>query len=52
MLHEQEILKLIAGGENSYVEFKEDTVDNKSLRRRLSPYPTIKAVISFWALMI
>lgn len=35
MLHEQEILKLIAGGENSYVEFKEDTVDNKKLAKEI-----------------
>jgi Predicted transcriptional regulator containing an HTH domain and an uncharacterized domain shared with the mammalian protein Schlafen len=35
MLHEQEVLKLIAGGENSYVEFKEDTVDNKKLAKEI-----------------
>ncbi|GJQ22876.1 hypothetical protein BIY37_10030 [Candidatus Brocadia sapporoensis] len=35
MLQEQEILKLIAGGENSYIEFKEDTVDNKKLAKEM-----------------
>ncbi|MCR4291940.1 MAG: putative DNA binding domain-containing protein, partial [Candidatus Kuenenia sp.] len=35
MLSEQEILKLIAGGENSCVEFKEDTVDNKKLAKEI-----------------
>ena len=35
MLGEREIFKLIAGGENSYIEFKEDTVDNKKLAKEM-----------------
>jgi len=35
MLNEQEILKLIANGENSYVEFKEDSVENLRLAKEM-----------------
>ena len=35
MLGEIEILKLIENGENSYVEFKEDTVDNKKIAKEI-----------------
>ena len=42
MLNEQEILKLIANGENSYVEFKEDSVDNKALAREIVAFSNLK----------
>ena len=35
MLSEIDVLKLIENGENSYVEFKEDAVDNKKIARKL-----------------
>lgn len=35
MLGELDVLKLIENGENSYVEFKEDTVDNKKIAREI-----------------
>lgn len=35
MLGEIEILKLIENGENSYIEFKEDSVDNKKIAREI-----------------
>jgi ATP-dependent DNA helicase RecG len=42
MLNEQEILKLIANGENSYVEFKEDSVDSKVLAREIVALSNLK----------
>lgn len=35
MLSEIDVLKLIENGENSYVEFKEDAVDNKKVSREI-----------------
>ncbi|MCD4783938.1 MAG: putative DNA binding domain-containing protein [Candidatus Eremiobacteraeota bacterium] len=35
MLKERDILELIKNGENSYIEFKEDTVSNKRLTREM-----------------
>lgn len=35
MLSEIDVLKLIENGENSYVEFKEDAVDNKKVAREI-----------------
>ena len=35
MLGEIEVLKLIENDENSYVEFKEDSVDNKKIAREI-----------------
>lgn len=35
MLSEIDVLKLIENGENSYVEFKEDAVDNKKIAREI-----------------
>ena len=35
MLSECEIVKLIQDGENSYIEFKEDPIDNKKLAKEI-----------------
>lgn len=35
MLNEQEILKLIENGENSYIEFKEDSIENLKLVKEM-----------------
>ncbi|MFZ3207962.1 MAG: RNA-binding domain-containing protein [Geobacteraceae bacterium] len=42
MLNEQEILKLIANGENSYIEFKEDSADSKILAREIVAFSNHK----------
>ena len=51
MLSEIDVLKLIENGENSYVEFKEDAVDNKKVSREIIGLSTIKAGIFYWVLM-
>lgn len=47
MLGELEILKLIENRENSYVEFKEDSVDNKKIAREIIGFSNHKGGIIF-----
>jgi len=42
MLDKQEVIELIANGENSYVEFKEDSADNKVLAREIVAFSNLK----------
>ena len=47
MMGEIEILKLIENGENSYVEFKEDSVDNKKIAREIIALSNHKGGVLF-----
>lgn len=48
MMGEIEILKLIENGENSYVEFKEDSVDNKKIAREIIALSNHKGGVIFF----
>ncbi len=47
MMGEIEILKLIENGENSYVEFKEDSVENKKIAREIIALSNLKGGVIF-----